>query len=725
MEHLLWSDMVIENGEFDTDAETLVLGSGSQTDVTASIDSMDSGFSEELFNHRQLRRMIIFVKSLDNWTTITLIVHPEDTISIVKMCISGIPCNHQRLIFGRQTLMDHRHIQEYSIKMGDTIYLADMREMVIFVKDLSTYTLIVVPSLTVDMVKSRIENKVGIPADQQRLIFAGQELMDGWRLQDYNIQRHSTIHLVLNLRGGMQTDSQEFWAEVHRREAQFQQEQQEDPVELEPPEFAQQRINEMVGHQVQLVQPAPANAITETYIMNNTKLSTPAGHIYVTPTTTFHHNSTSDSSAFEAFNHNIGFEEYNNFNDIVKKRWIIIHFGNVAQAEVVYTRLLETCDLVGVGTRGTTPSAFIRRSSYAKPRLGDIAIVKIYVPKLQGRRNVDDVMFECCRAWGFSQEHVMLNFAVHVPLVNANTVIAEWENRSDAEVQLDIIDSRSTPKPRRSARQNFVAGNYVNLLQLRKHQAATPTVTIIKALDSNTLPLQSYSPAPSELVCWYRDVSDGSCKTFTVKEFIYDDQTNRMEHMKFSLVLYGAPRLAKTPFAKSVACAIAPLHQRHQVTEPYALIVNTVEALPRGGDSRIKYGVPIIFDDLRPGAARLGRPPHSVEDMKVMGDIPDGGDMAARYNDVHFQKMMARIWTSNDDSPHGFFGSFPENLELLPDADVMALNSHVKALLKRFAFCHVQQNLIPAATREAYENSRVQRTLEVAASLFSGTNAIP
>ena len=150
-----------------------------------------------------LHAMRVLVKTLTS-KTIQLEVEPSDTVENVKIMIQdieGTPRDHQQLIFGHRQLQGGFTLSDYNVQNESILYLAALHGMLIFVRTPTgkAITLKVKATDTILDVKTKIQDKEGIPTNQQDLFFGCNQLQDDCTLSDYDIKKEFTLHLVLHL----------------------------------------------------------------------------------------------------------------------------------------------------------------------------------------------------------------------------------------------------------------------------------------------------------------------------------------------------------------------------------------------------------------------------------------------------------------------------------------------------------------------------------------------
>ena len=157
-----------------------------------------------LYLHLKPPAMQIFIKMSDG-RKIVLEVEESYSIEKVKAIVEkkkGISLDQQLLIFAEQKLKDGLTLSDYNIQNGSTVDLLQ-KTLLVKMDAKQRISLAVEPSDSIEKVKAKIQNKAGIPSEEQHLSFGHKDLDDACTISDYNIQEGSILHLDRHSRGSM------------------------------------------------------------------------------------------------------------------------------------------------------------------------------------------------------------------------------------------------------------------------------------------------------------------------------------------------------------------------------------------------------------------------------------------------------------------------------------------------------------------------------------------
>ena len=298
-----------------------------------------------------------------------------------------------------------------------------------------------------------------------------------------------------------------------------------------------------------------------------------------------------------------------------------------------------------------------------------------------------------------------------------DSMSARIKTMSHDDFEKEVMRARLLEKDERSLEQALLVSSAQNLKQLRKsHEDSLKSYALMKR-DSANEKLVKFSEfaALKALKLWGVDFDTWSIFEMSVEAFMRAGL-----FIKYSLVLLGPPRTAKTPAAESLAALMAKAMQtpddedEDELEEKatYYLKVGTVESLKKV-EVHLLAGVPLVFDDITPAENRGTRARMTWNELKHLTYITKGSEgseaLDARNDDITLPPDCPRVFTSNALSPSGWMQGLLDVSALSPSGVRAALHNNAAnvesaAIYKRCVFAYVADCLIPTEKRKAYES---------------------
>jgi len=296
------------------------------------------------------------------------------------------------------------------------------------------------------------------------------------------------------------------------------------------------------------------------------------------------------------------------------------------------------------------------------------------------------------------------DYKLHESPDMVSKVVAEFSSLNAAEVQNEIARSKMVPKKQRTMRDEcIIKCNQQIVAEIKaKTLLAVRGERHLADLDSH-MSTQGLE-ATLGIKCFYMDVNTYEVHSFPLSEYAEAYAT------KFSLVLYGAAGLGKTPLGKLLCCLLSKgLQTSVSLDERFYVVSGTVDGL-RQICHELVPGTAILLDDVTPSAMQGSREPLTVDQVKHLCNIVGHETISARFNDLVIPDSCPRIFTSNCVSPHDWMHTLPYNIFGMDNAAQRraACSPHATAILKRVCFAEVVSPIVASGQRESFWQSRLE-----------------